>query len=63
MSMQYTAWLLMSEEEYGAYIEEKMTTERCIRCGRELTSDICGHEFIETGVCADCWTPEDEEES
>lgn len=35
--------------------------ERCIRCGRELTPEICGEEFLKTGVCSDCWTPEDEE--
>ncbi len=33
----------------------------CIRCGRELTPEICGEEFVETGVCVDCWTPDDED--
>lgn len=32
----------------------------CIRCGTELTPDICADEFLHTGVCVDCWTPDDE---
>lgn len=38
------------------------STENCIRCGCELTLDVCGEEFLETGVCVDCWIPEDEED-
>jgi len=35
----------------------------CMRCGRALTPDICGDEFVETGICADCWTPGDNDDS
>ena len=28
--------------------------EECIRCGRPLCSDICGAEFVHTGICSDC---------
>jgi hypothetical protein len=35
----------------------------CIRCGEELTSEICGSEYIDTGICTNCWAPEDEEDS
>ena len=37
MSMRYAAWLLMSEEDYGDYIEECM-------CGRGDGCDCEGHE-------------------
>ena len=30
----------------------------CLRCGRKLTPRICDEEFLETGICADCWKPE-----
>lgn len=38
------------------------TEDTCLRCSRELTPDICSAEFVETGICADCWTTEDERE-
>lgn len=31
--------------------------EKCIRCGTPLESE----EDLEFGICADCWTDEDEE--
>lgn len=36
--------------------------EKCMRCGCELTLDVCGEEFVKTGICTNCWTPEDEED-
>lgn len=38
-------------------------TPNCIRCGTPLTPATCADEFIETGICSDCWTPEDEEDN
>lgn len=38
-------------------------TEKCIRCGRELTTDICGDEWRDkVGICADCWVPADDDD-
>lgn len=33
-------------------------TNGCLRCGTELTSEL----DLQTGICPDCWTPEDEDE-
>ena len=38
---------------------DAILAEPCIRCGAPLESEIA----IQTGICADCWTPEDEEET
>lgn len=37
-------------------------SEYCIRCGEELTPNNCGEEYIETGICENCWTEEDWED-
>lgn len=34
-------------------------TDTCMRCSRVLTPDICAEEFLSTGICADCWTEDD----
>jgi len=33
--------------------------EKCIRCSAELQSEIA----LQTGICAECWTEDDEDES
>jgi hypothetical protein len=33
----------------------------CMRCSSALTPAICAEEFVDTGICSDCWTSDDEE--
>lgn len=40
---------------------DKPEVPNCLRCGEPLTLERCGEEFVETGICSECWTPEDDE--
>ena len=51
------------EHFHNVFGEPAPTIPNCIRCGEELTAEICGSEYIDTGICANCWTPEDKEDS
>lgn len=40
--------------------DAKQDPDKCLRCGNEL--DMTFPDLAETGICADCWTEEDEED-
>lgn len=41
--MNYAAWMLMSEEDYGDYVDDRFYENDCM-CGRGDGCDCDGHE-------------------
>lgn len=51
-------WNYIAQE--NARKDHERMTEKCIRCGEGL--DMTFPDLAETGVCANCWTEEDEDD-
>ena len=55
-----TCWINALDATGDVWEEPEEDVPTCIRCGKALTPERCDDEFLETGICADCWLPEDE---
>ena len=45
----------------SSYVHESYdSSDVCIRCGNPL--DLTFPDLAETGICADCWTEDDEKD-
>lgn len=56
---------LKLHEAINAALDELAANEsrgKCLRCGTDLTPDVCGDEYLVTGICTDCWTPADDDD-